>query len=124
MLHQGGFDDRAVRIELIEHTIQPVVVDAADVQVENIAERGAPHPIRHGVFGGRSNQPVEHHGTSQLPHRLGQAAVVQNTVKIETLPELKADVNQPGFPMLLSRNPRRIEGAVSLGHVAVAPYER
>jgi hypothetical protein len=32
------------------------------------------------------------------------------TLKIETLPELKADVDRPGFTMLLSGDPRRIDG--------------
>jgi hypothetical protein len=99
-----------VRIEPIKHAIQPVVIDAFEVDIENVDQRGAPHPIRHGVFGGWRNQSVKHHRTGQLAHGLRQAAIVQNAVKAETLPELISDVDRPGFTMLLGRDPGRIDG--------------
>jgi hypothetical protein len=52
---------------------------------------------------------VEHHRTSKLAHRLSQPVVAQNTIKIETLPELRADVNWSRFTMLLGGDPRWID---------------
>ena len=40
----------------------------------------------------------------------GRAAIVQNAIKAETLPELIADVDRPGFTMLLGRDPSWIDG--------------
>lgn len=99
-----------MRIELVKHAIEPIVIDTVKVEIQNIDQRRAPHPIRHGVFGGRRNQSVKHHRASQLADRLRQAAVVQNAVKIETLPELVADVDRPGFTVLLGCDPRWIDG--------------
>ena len=99
-----------MRIELVEYSIESVVIDTVEIGIENVDERRAPDPIGHSVLRGRRNQSVEHHRTGQLAHRLRQATVVQNTVKIETLPELKADMDRPGFTMLLSGDPRRIDG--------------
>jgi hypothetical protein len=45
-----------------------------------------------------------------LAHGLRQAAIVQNAVKTETLPELISDVDRASFTMLLGRDPGWIDG--------------
>src|SRR5262249_61386017 len=84
-LDQGSFNGRAVRIELVKHAIQPVVIDAFEVDIENVDQRGAPHPIRHGVFGGGRNQSGKHHRTSELAPCPTPSDGIQKKVRPEAL---------------------------------------
>ena len=41
-----------MRMEFVEHLIKRVFLKGVEVRAEQVAERGAPHPIWHGVFAG------------------------------------------------------------------------
>jgi hypothetical protein len=88
-------------MQLVEHLVKRVFLKPVKVDAEKVSERRAPHPIRHGVFGARRDQSIEHHRTGEPLHGCGQAAVAQNTVEFKAQPELVADMNGTGFAMAL-----------------------
>ena len=108
-LDQRRLDHRTMRMELIEHLVKRIFCESIEIHAEQVAERGAPHPIRHGVFGARRDQAIEHHRTGEPLHRHGQAAVAQNAVEFEALPELVTDMDRTGLAMALGRDPRWID---------------
>jgi hypothetical protein len=55
------------------------------------------------------DQAIEHHRAGEPPHGCGQAAVAQNAVEFEALPELVADMDRAGLAMALGGDPRRID---------------
>lgn len=97
-----------MRMQLVEHPIERVFRQPAEVDAENVGKRRAPDPIRHGVLGARCDQPIEHHRTGQPLHGGGQPAVAQNAVELEALPELIADMDRTGLTMPLGGDARWI----------------
>ena len=108
-LDQCRFDGGAVRMKLVEHLIKRVFFQSVEVGAEEVAERGAPQPRRHGVFGGGRNQAIEHHGAGEPPHRCREAGLAQDAVKFEALPELIADMDRTGLAVMLGGDARRID---------------
>src|SRR5437868_4376279 len=98
-----------MRMQLVEDSIQRIFFKFAEVEIKNVAECCAPHPVRHGMLGGWGNQPVECHCAYKSAHRFRQLAVAQNAIKLQTLPELVADMDRPGLTMLFSGDTRRIQ---------------
>jgi hypothetical protein len=103
-----GLDGGAVRMQLVEDLIERIFLQRIKADAENVGERPAPDPGRHGVLGGGRNQPTRRHHTGEPAHHRRQAAVSQNLVKPEPLPELIADMNWAGLTMLLSGDTRCI----------------
>ena len=89
-------------MKLVEHAIERLFVEPLKVDAEDIGERGAPYPRRHGVLRRWRDQPVERHHASQLAHARRQLAVAQNAIKLQTTPELMADMDRAGLPMQFS----------------------
>jgi hypothetical protein len=56
-------------MKLVEHEIERILLERLEVGAENVGERGAPDPIRHGVFRAWRNQAIERHRTGQLLRR-------------------------------------------------------
>ncbi len=98
-----------MRIKLVEHPVEWVFRQPAEVDAENVGECGAPDPIRHGVFGARRDQAIERHRTGQPLRGCGQSAVAQNAVEVEALPELMADVDRTGFTVALGGDARGVD---------------
>ena len=98
-----------MRMKLVEGSIQRIFFKFTEVEIKNVAECCAPHPVRHRVLGGRRNQPVERHCACESTHRFRQLAVAQNAIKLQALPELVADMHRPGLTMLFSGDTRRIQ---------------
>src|ERR1700674_4625848 len=98
-----------MRMELVEHLIKRVFFQGVEVGAEEVAERGAPQPGRHGVFGGGRDQAIEHHRAGEPQHRCREAAVAQDAVEFEAVPELMADMNRAGLALALGGDARRID---------------
>ena len=71
--NQRRLDGGAVRMQLVEHLVERVFRERVEVGAEDIGKRGAPDPIRHGVFGARRNQAIEHHRAGEPLHGLPTA---------------------------------------------------
>jgi hypothetical protein len=69
--NQRRLDRGAVRMKLVEHEVERILFERLEVGAENVGERGAPDPIRHGVFGAWRDQAIERHRTGQ-PLRRGR----------------------------------------------------
>ena len=106
---ERSLDGRTMLMEFVEHLVKRVFCNGVEIGVEKIAERGAPQPGRHCVFGGRRDQAIEHHRTGEPSRGCRQAAAAQDTVEFEALPELIADVDRTGLAMALGCDPRRID---------------
>ena len=96
-------------MKLVEHLVERVFRNGIEVGAEQVAERGAPQPGRHGVFGGGRDQAIEHHRAGEPQHRCRQAAVAQDAVEFEAVPELMADMNRAGLAVALGGDARRID---------------
>ena len=59
--NQCRLDSGAVRMQFVEHLIKRVFGKPLKVDIEDISERRAPDPVRHGVLGARRDQPIERH---------------------------------------------------------------
>src|ERR1700731_2969731 len=92
-LDQCRLDGGSVRMEMVEHFIKRVFFQGVEVGAEEVAERGAAQPSRHGVFGGGRDQ----------------AAVAQDAVEFEAAPELVADMDRAGLAMALGGDARGID---------------
>jgi len=108
-LDQRRLDRAPVRMQLVEHLIERVFLERVEVGAEDVGERRAPDPVRHGVLRARRDQSIERHRAGQCPHRGRQLAVAQDVGKPQALPELVANMDRTRFPMVLGRNPRRID---------------
>jgi hypothetical protein len=98
-----------MRMQLVEDHIKRVLLERIEVGVENVGERRAPDPSRHGVFGRRRDQPIERHHTSEPAYRRRELALAQNAVELQTLPELVADMGRASFTMTLGCDTRGID---------------
>jgi hypothetical protein len=68
----------AVRKQLVEDLIERIFLQRIEADAENVGERRASDPGRHGVLGGGRNQPIKRHHTDEPAHHRRQAAVSQN----------------------------------------------
>src|ERR1700694_1799974 len=97
-----------MRMQLVEDLIKRVFGEPIEVDAENVGQRRAPDPVRHGVLCGRSDQSIERHRAGEPARRRRQLAVVQNAVDPEALPELVADMDRASLAVLPGRDPRRV----------------
>ena len=88
-------------MKLVEHLIKRVFLHSVKVGAEEVAERGAPQPGRHRMFGGGRNQAVEHHRAGEPQHRRREAGLAQDAVEFEALPELVADMDRTSLAVAL-----------------------
>ena len=98
---QGLLDRRALRMQPIEIAIERLVTERAEVRPENVAERGAPDPVRHGVLRGRAHQAIERHDLTEPPRPRTQPGLGQDRVERERLPQLMANMDRARFADIL-----------------------
>jgi hypothetical protein len=106
---ERGLDGGAVGVQLVEGAVERLAVDRVEPGPQQIGERGAPDPSRHGVLGSRRDQPVEDHRTGEPLHRLGQSTVAQYGVEAEALPELHTNMHRPGLAVRFGGNAGRVD---------------
>ena len=61
------------------------------------------------MFGGGRDQAIEHHRAGEPQHRCRQAAVAQDAVEFEAVPELMADMDRTGLAVALGGDARGID---------------
>ncbi len=108
-LNQGGLDRCAMPVQDIENAVELVLGQIVEVGGQDVGQRRAPNPSRHGMLGGGRDQPVQGHGAGELARRKGQAEVLQDRLQAQTPPELVSDMHGAGFAMALGGDPARVE---------------
>src|ERR1039457_3732189 len=68
---------------------------------QQVGQRRAAHPVRHGVLGGRSHQPVDGHHLGQQPCALIQSRLARNRIQLQAPPHLVTDIDGAGLSCLL-----------------------
>ena len=109
-LDEGGLDGGAMRVELVEDTVERVLHHSLEVGAEDIGQGGATQPGRHGMFGSRLDQPVEDHRAGQLARVGRDSNVAQDIAETEPVPELITDMDGTRLAMLLGGDPTRVDG--------------
>ena len=68
---QRLLDRRPLRMQPVEIAIQRLVAERGEVRAQDVGQGRAPDPVRHGVLGGRTHQPVQRHhlGEHARPRR-------------------------------------------------------
>ena len=96
-------------MQFVEHLIKRVFSKPLQVDIEDISERRAPDPVRHGMLGARRDQSIERHHTGEPLHCLRKPALAQNAIRLKPAPELIADMHRPSLAMALARHAAGID---------------
>jgi len=84
-----------------EHPERPVLLGAGASLSSSRRRHCTPVKLSRAGCSRQFGRAIEHHRAGEPPHGCGQAAVAQNAVEFEALPELVAD--RAGLAMALGR---------------------
>ena len=85
----------------VQIPIQGLVPEGRKIFFQKLAQRRASNPVRHGVFGARTNQTVQGHRFGQGTDARGKSSAAEDGVQAELAPHLVPDVHRTGLARLL-----------------------
>jgi hypothetical protein len=104
-LGQVPFDDLPVRMEPIQIAVQGFIAQGGEVRPQNVAQRGASDPVRHGRLGEGKNQTIQRHHLAQLAGAVRQSGGFQKVVQPQWLPYLMPNMDRSGLASFLYTHP-------------------
>ena len=92
---------RSLGIKLVHVAVKPVFIESREVRFQNVAKRAAAHPLAHGQFRSRFDQPVEHHQLGQQARFVREPCFCEHLLQAKPLPDLMAHMHGAGLTGLL-----------------------
>ena len=108
-LDEVGLDEGALGVEPVHVAIQRRLRQCADVGAEQLAQGGAPHPRRHGMFGRWRDEPVHHHRAGHDAAALAQARGLQRLIESHAPIERQPHVDSARFAHRFHRDPLGVD---------------